>query len=53
VRLVERAAEHRALEEGVTLGVRAGEVRALEADGVVMLVSGGENGFTKECLVGG
>jgi hypothetical protein len=51
--LVERAPEQRALEERVTLGVRAGEVRALEAHGVVMLVSGAEKGFTKEGLVGG
>src|SRR6476660_6468066 len=47
-RLVERAAHLRALEEAVTLGVRAGEVRPLESHGVVMLVSSGENGFTKE-----
>ena len=51
--LVEQAPQQRALEEAVALGVRAGEVRALESHGVVMLVSSPENGFTKECLVGG
>jgi hypothetical protein len=37
----------------VTLGVGPREVGALEADGVVMLVSGAEHGVTKDGLVGG
>jgi hypothetical protein len=37
----------------VTLGVGAGEVGALEAQGVVMLVSAVEKGVPKAGLVGG